>query len=117
MLTLAGFEMGTNTRNPEISTPTSSPIAGDTPLRSQRVEARTHTKTANKRHDELQKTGTHEQPPLAFETRPKKTTASAANTHTLAHALDTHKGTQAARKRLTYIPKTEKREAVNPTGG
>ena len=117
MLTLAGFEMGTNTCNPEISTPTSSPIAGDTPLRSQRVEARTHTKTANKRHDKLEKTRTHERPPLGFETRPKTTPASAANTHTLAHLLDAHKRTQTAQKRLTYISKTEKREVVNPTGG
>ena len=111
--------MGTNTRNPEISTPTSSLIAGDTPLRSQRVEAHTHThtKTANKRHDKLEKTRTHERPPLGFETRPKTTPASAANTHTLAHALDAHKRTQTARKRLTYISKTEKREVVNPTGG
>ena len=117
MLTLAGFEMGNDTRNPEIATPTSSPIAGDTPLRSQRVEARTHTQTANKRHDTLEKTRAHERSPLEFETRPKTTPASAANTHTLAHALDTHKRTQTARKRLTYISKTEKREVVNPTGG
>ena len=116
MLTLAGFEMGNDTRNPNISTLTSSPLAGDAPLRSQRVHERTHTKITNKRQDKLEKTVTHERPTLRFETRSKTTPASAANTHTLVHALNARKRTQTARKRLTYISKTRKHKAGNPTG-